>query len=168
MSGSVIAQQYPQRLILDRSTITSGDQRAVEAIIASNQLRQGATAHYTAGQSITLQPGFVAQAGSVFTATVSVVSSTTSREGSDLSARAYPNPFIDQTTIEYRLPLGGSVRHRLTDAKGQEIRQLEAISEQSSGVHQLQLEGSALPAGVYLYQLQVGPESRTLRLIKRP
>lgn len=168
ISGSVVAQQYPQRLTLTRLEHVHCDQKAVESIVASNQVSKGIVAHYTASQSVSLQPGFVAQAGSVFTATVSVVSSGTTRERADLSVHAYPNPFINQTTIEYHLPLSGPVRHRLVDAKGQVVQQLKPLTEESSGTYQLQLEGSALPDGVYLYQLQAGSESRTLRLLKKP
>jgi hypothetical protein len=170
VSGSVFAQEYAQQLTLSHA-VTAGivsDQKAVESIVASNQVNQEATAFYTAGKSVSLRPGFVALAGSVFKATVEpVISSGSGIDGLGLSARAYPNPFVEQTTIEYTLPLGGRIHHKLMNAKGQVLRQSEATREQAAGRYQTQIEGGSLPAGVYLYQLQVGNQIRTLRLIRK-
>ena len=44
---------------------TVHEDRAIH-LTATNVVEASATARYTAGQSVTLQPGFVAQAGSVF------------------------------------------------------------------------------------------------------
>ena len=166
----VVAQEYVQQLSLTRpvSPGTISELKAINTINASNQVGPGATAAYTAGQSVTLQPGFVAQAGSVFKATVEAVASFRQpRDGPSWSARAYPNPFTEQTTVEYVTPSAGRVRHTLMDAKGQVLRQSEESDEKSAGPHHTQVEGNDLPAGIYLYQLQVGNESQTLRLLKK-
>ena len=171
LSGSVFAQEYAQQLTISQSVLVGAfsEQKATQFIAAKNAVSSGATALYTAGQSVTLQPGFIAQAGSVFKATVEpVVSSLAKSDVPGLSVRAYPNPFVDQATVEYSLPLGGAVHHTLIDAKGQVVRQSEEVIEQSVGIHQNQIEGSNLPAGVYLYQLQAGSQTRTLRLVKKP
>lgn len=170
VSGPVLAQEYTQNLVLTRS-ITTGttDQKATETIVASSPVSQGASAYFTAGKSVTLQPGFVAQAGSVFMATVAPVLSTpAAQEGSPLTVRAFPNPFSESTTLDYYLPLGGRPRHMLMDAKGQIIRQSEAVTDQEAGSHKMELKGNNLPDGVYLYQIQVGNQSHTLRLLKQP
>jgi hypothetical protein len=110
--------------------------------VASNALWSGARGQYTAGKSVTLQPGFVAQAGSVFTATIAtVVSSSLGNDVPGLSIRADPNPFIDQTIVEYSLPLGGRVCHTLLDAKGQVLQQSEDLKEQAVGTHQSKVWG---------------------------
>ncbi|QIP17172.1 T9SS type A sorting domain-containing protein [Spirosoma aureum] len=171
VSGSVVAQDYPLQITLSQF-VTAGlliDQKASETIVASNGISQGAMVYYTAGKSVTLQPGFMAQAGSVFTATVANVNgSWPTSEESHLSARVYPNPFVEQTTIDYSIPLRGRVRHTLMDATRRVLRQSEEHDEQSSGNYQIQLKGDNLPAGLYLYKLQLGSESRTLRLLKKP
>lgn len=163
------AQDTPQQVTIYHS-VESGNisqQQAVETILAHNMVNRGATALYTAGQSITLQPGFIAQAGSVFKAWIGVVNSV-NPDVAGLSLRAYPNPFVEQTTIEFVLPHGGRVEHALLNMTGQLIRQQKDETEQSSGMHQSQLNGSDLPAGTYLYRIQVGKESRTIQLLKKP
>ncbi|WP_158552608.1 T9SS type A sorting domain-containing protein [Spirosoma telluris] len=164
-------EEYPQQLAISRPILAgaSSDQKAVETIVATNGVDKGATGIYTAGKSVLLQAGFVAHPGSVFSATVDPVSSW--RLKSDmpgLSAQAYPNPFVERTTIEYNLPVNGRVQHTLMDMKGEVVRQTEGTSEQSKGLYKTQLEGNDIPTGTYLYRIQVGNESRTIRLLKKP
>ncbi|GAB4044453.1 T9SS type A sorting domain-containing protein [Spirosoma litoris] len=171
LSGSVFAQTYESQLNLNQP-ISAGmisEQKATETIMAHNAVRAGAVALFTAGQSVSLQPGFVAQAGSVFVASVDrVVSSPTTSDVPDLLLRAYPNPFAESTTVEYNVPKSGPVEHTLTDLQGQVLRQSSDPTEQSVGIHQTQVDGRNLPTGVYLYRVQVGKESQTLRLVKKP
>lgn len=84
-----------------------------------------------------------------------------------LWVRVYPNPFVDRATVEYNLPVGGLVRHTLLDAKGGVLRQAHEGVEQPAGHHQIHLSGVSLPPGHYLYRIQVGTESRTLRLVRK-
>lgn len=84
-----------------------------------------------------------------------------------LWARIYPNPFVDRATVDYNLPVGGQVRHTLLDAKGAILTQVQESGEQSAGRHQFQLSGSRLAPGQYLYRIQVGTESRTVRVIRK-
>ena len=84
-----------------------------------------------------------------------------------LSVRIYPNPFVDRATVDYNLPTGGLVRHTLLDAKGGVLRQAHEGVEQSAGHHQMHLSGVSLPPGTYLYRIQVGTESRTLRIVRK-
>lgn len=165
--GSAFAQEHPQQLIL-RHELPSGDQNAVAGIVASNAVRPGTTVRYTAGQSIRLQPGFSAQTGSAFTASVaSVGSSKQPTDGPNLSAWAYPNPFVEHTTVEYVLPLKGRVSYKLTNARGQVLRQSEEVQDRAAGRHQTRLEAGALPAGVYFYQVKSGAQTRILKLIRK-
>lgn len=135
---------------------------------ATNVIESGATAHYTAGQSVTLQPGFVARAGSVFQATISnVVSQTSPEPGTTLTIRAFPNPVETTTTVEYNLPEARRVTHTLTDATGRLIRQSDGQEVESAGSHRAPLDLSRLPIGVYLYQVETGGGSKVLRLVKK-
>lgn len=171
LGSSAFAQNYTPQLTISQAVLTGGlsEQKATQTLLARNAISSGATALYTAGQSVTLQPGFVAQAGSVFRATVELVA-TLGGAGDELGllVRAYPNPFVGQTTIEYSSPLAGTALHTLTDATGQIVHQSQDQAGPSAGVHQLQFDGRTLPAGVYLYQVQVGSQVRTVRLLKKP
>ncbi|RRB04587.1 T9SS type A sorting domain-containing protein [Larkinella rosea] len=169
ISGPLLAQDYSRQLTL-HNEVTSGvisDQKATESIVAIHTVQPGGTALYTAGKSVTFQPGFLAQAGSVVTATIEVVPSALAVDRPGLSARAYPNPFVDQTTVEYTLPMGGRISHKLMDVKGKVLRQSEDAEDQSPGRHQTRIEGANLLPGVYLYQLRTGSLTRTLKLIKK-
>lgn len=169
--GDLWAQGYDQPLVVTQSIAAGSvtDQQAVSTILASNQVSRGATAVYTAGQSVTLQPGFVTQAGSVFTALIAPVKRIRSSTGEPvLSLRAYPNPFLEKTTMEYTLPGSGTVKHQLLDVQGNPLRSVNDGTEEQSGTHQLSLDGSGLPAGVYLYRIEAGNQSQTLRLVKNP
>ncbi|GAB4023287.1 T9SS type A sorting domain-containing protein [Spirosoma koreense] len=162
----VVAQEYRQQLSLSRA-VTSGvvGEKATESIAARNRISGGATATYTAGRSVSLQPGFFALTGSVFRATIETVSAL--GDNLNVSVRAYPNPFAGHTTIEYHLPVGGPVRHTLLNASGRVLRQTETTTESSAGTHQTQIDAKDLPTGVYLYQLTVGAHTHTLRLIRK-
>ena len=165
----VMAQEYPTRQEVSRA-VTAGavsEQKAVEHLVAQNRVERGATAHYVAGQSVTLQPGFTAQAGSVFQATVAAVTSRpTSAEGS-LSATAYPNPFDNVTSIQYKLPMGSKVQQTLFDEKGHVVRQLTGTDVQAAGTYKTQVDGQNLPTGTYIYRLQTDTGSQTIRLLKK-
>ena len=168
VSGSVFAQEQASSLTISQP-VTAGvlsEQQATGSIRVQNAVAQGATAWYRAGRSVHLQPGFVARAGAVVTATVEpVVSPNRGVDGPGLAVQVYPNPFVEQTTVEYTVPQGGAIRQTLTDVNGRVLRQ--QILEKTAGRHQTAIDGGNLPAGVYLYQLQVGNQTQTLRLIRK-
>ncbi|MEZ0542375.1 T9SS type A sorting domain-containing protein [Fibrella arboris] len=140
---------------------------AVEQITATNVVERAATATYTAGKAIVLQPGFEARAGSVFAATIAPVSARSAEASSVLTLSAWPNPFQNQTTVEYSLPENSTVKHTLTDARGAVLRQDTPTDVQSAGVHRIGVDGANLPTGVYIYQLQTGNQTKTIRLLKQ-
>ncbi|MVM35906.1 T9SS type A sorting domain-containing protein [Spirosoma sp. HMF4905] len=163
------AQQYPFQLTLTRFVEAGefSEQQAVQTIESSSVIKPSAIAQYKAGQSVLLQPGFVAHSGSLFMATIGPVErpGIGKAEGS-LSVSAYPNPFVDQVLIEYILTQSERVGYELRTSQGQLVHQT-AASQQSEGSHQVTLTGTGLAAGVYLYQIQIGARSYTLRLVKR-
>jgi hypothetical protein len=79
----------------------------------------------------------------------------------------YPNPWNPTTTIRYRVGEAGFVSLRLYDALGREVRTLVHV-RQSPGDYLVDLDGSGLASGVYLYRLVSGTfvQSRTMRLVK--
>lgn len=164
----VTAQEIEQSRLLAGGYQSQSLERAGTILTAANKIASKTQVEYNAGQAIVLQPGFEARAGSVFLARVlPVVSLASENNEPGLSVRAYPNPFVEQTTIRYTLPIKGQVRHTLLDAKGQPMPQANKSAEQAAGTYQTQLEGHDLPVGVYLYQLQVDGQTRTMRLIKK-
>ena len=81
----------------------------------------------------------------------------------------YPNPFNGRTTISYQLPGPGAVELILYGLLGQPVRRL--VSEyQGSGSYRIAWdgaddEGNQVASGVYLYQLEVGDQLLSRRLV---
>jgi hypothetical protein len=80
--------------------------------------------------------------------------------------RNYPNPFQNQTTIEYELARGGNVSLDLLDVNGRFIKHLYE-GKNSQGTHSFQLDVSGLTQGLYLIKLQSGNTIVHHKVIKK-
>lgn len=137
-------------------------------LIARNLIDQRANVSYSAVKSVTLQPGFTARAGSIFSASIRTYAPEQPESiAEQLMMKAYPNPFRQDTRVEYTLPRSGRVQGVLTNLQGQIVNQPLNDGTQERGVHYLDLSGSELPAGTYFYQIRAGKEQKTIRLIKQ-
>ncbi|MCI0550505.1 MAG: DNRLRE domain-containing protein [Anaerolineae bacterium] len=78
-------------------------------------------------------------------------------------APSYPNPFNAQTVIEYALPEAAHVRLAIYNIIGQRVRQLVDATQPAGYKHALwdgrDDNSSEVGSGVYLYRLQVGPQT---------
>lgn len=79
----------------------------------------------------------------------------------------YPNPFNPSTTIRYQLPEAGHTTLKIFDLSGRRVSTLVNETKEA-GYHQVQLDGSDLSSGTYLYRLEVGDftDTRQMTLIK--
>lgn len=166
-----MAQEYPVRQDIAR-TMQAGpkiEERAVEHIVARNRVQERAAVIYEAGRSVTLQPGFTAEAGAVFEATIATVVSrpANSPENAVMTVSAAPNPFADQTVVDYTLPRAARVSRVLTDAQGRVMEQTNEDGLQSAGQYKVNVRGGNLPSGMYIYQIQTDNGSKSIRLIKQ-
>lgn len=67
----------------------------------------------------------------------------------------FPNPFNPVTTIRYSISYPVSVKLKIYDILGNEIRTL--VNEyQQSGNYSVQFHGAALSSGIYIYRLEAG------------
>lgn len=168
--GFAVAQEYPVRQEIAR-TMRAGtpiEERAIEQITARNEVEKGASVLYEAGKSVTLQPGFVAQAGAVFEATIAkVVSRPNNPESGVMTVSAAPNPFADQTVVDYALPKAARVSRLLTDAQGRVLDKVQEEGIQEAGQYKVNVRAGNLPAGIYIYQIQTDNGSKSIRLIKQ-
>ncbi|MFB3909702.1 MAG: T9SS type A sorting domain-containing protein [Candidatus Eisenbacteria bacterium] len=83
-----------------------------------------------------------------------------------LRAWAAPNPFTASTSIDFVLREARPVEVDLYDATGRRVRAVDA-GTLAAGEHRIDLPGSGLPAGVYLYRVQAGSERESGRLVHR-
>ena len=76
----------------------------------------------------------------------------------------YPNPVINQTTIEYTMGNTGFVNLIVIDITGRTVMNL-VNSIQPAGKNNVVLDGSMLESGIYYYRLSTGEYSKTLPMI---
>ena len=76
----------------------------------------------------------------------------------------YPNPFNPTTNFEFRIANFGSVSLKVFNLLGQEVATLVS-EERSAGNYSVQWDASALPSGLYFYQLESGAFIDTKKLI---
>ena len=75
-----------------------------------------------------------------------------------------PNPFNDQTIIQYQIPEAIHVKLEIYNVLGQKVTTL--VNEfQDSDKYQVRWDAHGLPSGIYFYRLQAGKYVRTRRLL---
>ncbi|MCI0448591.1 MAG: T9SS type A sorting domain-containing protein [Chlorobi bacterium] len=75
----------------------------------------------------------------------------------------YPNPFNPTTILSYTLKTDAEVKLTVFNLVGQSVRVL-AEGYQSAGDYEVKFDAEDLPAGIYLYKLQVGDYSSVKRM----
>lgn len=87
--------------------------------------------------------------------------------GATSLSQNYPNPFDDETMIEFALPEAQQVRMAVYDILGREVRVLvdEVVS---AGTHRVSFGASGLPTGTYFYRMQAaqGGSARTMTIVR--
>jgi M6 family metalloprotease-like protein len=69
----------------------------------------------------------------------------------------FPNPFNPSTAIRYSIPDAGHVLLKVYNMLGQEVATLVNANQQAN-TYEVELDGSNLASGVYVYRLYVGGE----------
>jgi beta-glucuronidase len=79
----------------------------------------------------------------------------------------YPNPFNPSTTIDYSIPAGGNTELCIYDILGNKVVNLVG-GYRPAGSYSVHFNASALPSGVYIYELKSGTFSccKKLALLK--
>jgi hypothetical protein len=96
--------------------------------------------------------------------TTSVETVKSESEKGNILGQNYPNPFHSSTTIPYYLPKQQNVTLTVSTMTGRKIVSL-VQEEQSSGMHQVTWDASAIPRGIYFYRLQSGEFTETKKMI---
>lgn len=71
----------------------------------------------------------------------------------EMQLSVYPNPFINNATIEYQLPEEGNVTIALYDQAGRQVMALNNAN-QAAGTNQVKIDGSDLNPGIYHYSVE--------------
>jgi hypothetical protein len=75
----------------------------------------------------------------------------------------YPNPFNPSTILSYTLKSDAQVRLTVFNLVGQSV-QILVDGYQVAGDYEVSFDATDLPAGIYLYKLQVGDYSSVKRM----
>lgn len=92
-----------------------------------------------------------------------VVATSKLGEVTELGLSSAPNPVRGAATVAVALPEAGAFRVAVLDLLGREVAVL-ADDAREAGVHELALDTSRLPAGVYVVTLRAGAERLTERI----
>ena len=79
----------------------------------------------------------------------------------------FPNPFGEQTTIEFRVPEGNNspVRLSVHDISGRLVRIL-FDEKNATGLHRITMDGAGLLPGIFYYRLSYGEATQTRKMVK--
>jgi len=75
-----------------------------------------------------------------------------------------PNPFNPRTTIRFRLPAAAHTQLAVYNVLGCAVATL-LDEERKEGYHEVSMDASDLPPGIYFYRLTAGDRSLTRRMI---
>ena len=163
--------------------IPSHTYKAQTTINSSGTVESGSTVHFIAASSVTLEPGFHAKSGSDFLAAIGLgcVDDTFTNEDTEVASRSkqksiientnltvYPNPFHNQTYIQYHLAKNQTINLGVYSSTGQLIKVFEQNTLQTTGQYQYEFKGNQLEGGMYFVILQTEKEvlSQKIVLIK--
>ena len=79
------------------------------------------------------------------------------------SFQIYPNPSVSATTLSIDLPEPGFVNIRIYDMNGIKVK--DYSRRFSSGFNKVSVDGSDLPAGVYLCRIETREKSSVLKMV---
>ena len=112
-------------------------------------------------------PGYTTRlfvlADSVVSVPVSSEPTPTSQPLAFSLAQNYPNPFAEQTTIEYSVDRHGPVSLKVYDVLGREVAVL-VDEREPVGSRLVRFDATALPSGVYVYRLSADGRAHTRRM----
>lgn len=172
---------FAQRVIPDESVLTASlsgvnvTEKAMHNIIAYNHVRSGSV-KYVAGRTIHLKPGFHVASGANFQAKTEPVEQVNRRLSAEVIAEeselgfqltAYPNPFSDDTMIEYLLPESGLVSVIVFDDKGSEVARIVEKQVQAKGKHKVTFASKHLAAGVYICAVNTPSGRKVQKIVKQ-
>lgn len=90
---------------------------------------------------------------------------SSSIENAGIYLKNYPNPFTDNTTIEYRINKSETVTITIHDNCGRPLYKLKNKSAHEAGMYQIKLTGINLSSGIYYCTLQTETFTKTKELV---
>jgi len=114
-------------------------------------------------------PGFKTQNGVVFCAEISdepcKISKDTSKLSKGVELGIHPNPSKHQTTLNFELMEASKINVVLTDIMGKPVIELLNSTNKEAGLHQINIDTSHLPVGMYYCTLKNKETISTQKLL---
>ena len=165
---------------------TTHTYRTWEDIQSTADVNSGVSVYYEAENYISLLPGFHAEQGSRFTASIKNCVDDSNDYGSDAveslkqiesdfeitsnhSFKAYPSPFTENITVEYYSKQNQSATLSIFSVTGQELIHQDIKPAEMEGLHfvaHINLEANNLLPGIYFVALRVKDEVNSIKLVK--
>jgi len=150
---------------------------------------------FSAGGFVDMNPGFIAETGSVFTALIddctdinALVTDNQSEKAEHIQIKSdesilvtsdvieqvrddvvymdvSPNPITDLATIEFSIPETSLVKLALYDLQGKKVFNLIASEHKIEGIHQMSFNKPNVSSGLYILKLNYGSESIHQKLV---
>ncbi|MFK7907646.1 MAG: T9SS type A sorting domain-containing protein, partial [Chitinophagales bacterium] len=138
------------------------------------EIKNGDRNYLRATNSVQIEAGTDIQLGAVFDVGIGDCPTESNKQEdgeivelrSNLSLQIAPNPFSDQTTIDYYLPTESSVVLTIYNLTGQVVKRLVQNKLQKAGGYQVHFTPCNMESGIYLCHIQTATEQQTLRLLK--
>ncbi|HXU27419.1 MAG TPA: T9SS type A sorting domain-containing protein, partial [Bacteroidia bacterium] len=83
----------------------------------------------------------------------------------NLSFKVYPNPTQNLVSVDYTLEQEATIKWQITDLIGQTVLQTETVN--SMGTYTQKLDLTTLSQGLYLLNLTINGQQKTIKLIKQ-
>ena len=162
----------PNALTINDTPIAANTYHTAQTITSSGTVAASTTVIFKAAQSITLQSGFHAIAGSEFSAVIeacpatlvesetakvidqpSTQLATTSEIVGTPSVKVFPNPTTYRASIDLTLPVAETVQLDLFDLSGKRVANLVKDVILPAGIHHFDWQCEQVDAGMYLIVL---------------
>lgn len=185
--SDLYGEPCPSDLVLTGTVNTNQTIAASNTISSTQSIVSPANVVYSAGTSITLNPGFSVGSGATFSAIMNGCAARAPREvlpitgtyvpaPSKLEESAvaaaegyaignYPNPFRSHTWISFKIPVEQHITLEVFDIKGERIGTLVENELHAAGAHTMNFDGSQLAPGQYFLRFAAGDYSSTHKLL---
>ncbi|MEM1327765.1 MAG: choice-of-anchor B family protein [Bacteroidota bacterium] len=166
----------------DPISIPNGTYQASTTLSSAGNIQNGSAVTFKAGQSITLLAGFVAQAGSVFSAVIedcstNITNPPTIKDRIDhltsdvvaspetLTTWLTPNPARDRSMLSVQVEIDLELSIDIFDLSGRKIKVVRSNQRIAIGTHVFELPIGDLKAGVYLVDMRLDDQRWSEKLV---
>ncbi|MEM8525395.1 MAG: M14 family zinc carboxypeptidase [Bacteroidota bacterium] len=173
-SASNPCASLPQVLEVTTNPSMNETYQAIDSLYSNATIADGLAVNFIAGRVITLDKNFHAENGSTFVARIDNCSTNNAANQAEEREETivkedqigiYPNPFSEQTTIQYELTKNSSVQVTILDLTGKIVEVLLPASSQQAGLHQVNWSASNQQVGLYVVRLQIGERVLMKKLV---